>query len=431
MFIIGQLLINTVFAMITAYLIYIFLKNNFDIKIQLNFLVAFIVCNGFLNGVLSTMWMSVLPIPGNLQFLKTIILTILNIILIKYLLRVEWLKAVLSFCLIILFVGVGNFTVPLIFYSVGINATPEIINNDLVLFFIMNLIIYCIALVLIKLTPYVKSIGNIKNLTPVGFLLVITILIMASFLGMHFVVHFDPVSFIIVLIASLAYFFFSVWYINIYHKYEMKKEEQKQQEFYNESLANTLHDLRRIKHDQMNHLTVLYAMHQMNKYDAAASYLKEIIGTNQSLGNTAIYNIKNAGLFGLISSKINYANSHGIRFDLETIGEVDSVPYIKISDLCEVIAIYIDNALEEVLNNGKLKLDMKIISTEESLTIRIENECIKVPDIKNSSKGADRGNGLIIANKIIASYKNILSSTTFDENRMVFLQVLRIIAKEA
>ncbi|AEY66697.1 GHKL domain-containing protein [Clostridium sp. BNL1100] len=430
MFIIGQLLINTLFAMITAYITYLFLKENFDIKIQLNFLVAFIACNGVLNGFVSTLWMSVLPVPGNLQFLKSIILTILNIILIKYLLRVEWLKSVLSFCLIILFVGVGNFTVPLIFYSVGINATPETINNNLFLFFIMNLIIYCLALILIKFIPYAKLIGNIKNLTPVGILLFITILIMASFLGMHFVVHFDPVSFVIVLISSLSYFFFSAWYINIYHKYEMKKEEQKQQEFYNESLANTLHDLRRIKHDQMNHLSVLYAMHQMNKYDAAASYLKEIIGTSQSIGNTAIYNIKNAGLFGLISSKVNYANSHGINFDLDTIGEVDSIPNIKISDLCEVIAIYLDNALEEVLNNGKLKLDMKILSTDESLTIRIENECTKTPNTKNSSKGTDRGNGLVIANKIIASYKNISSSTIFDEKRMIFSQVLRM-AKEA
>ncbi len=430
MFIIGQLSINTVFAMITAYITYLFLKENFNIELQLNYLVAFTACNGVLNGVVSTLWMSVLPIPDNLQFLKSILLTILNIILIKYLLRVEWLKAVLSFCLIILFVGVGNFTVPLIFYSVGINATPETINNNLFLFFIMNLIIYCLALVLIKLIPYAKLIGNIKNLTPVGFLLVITILIMASFLGMHFVVHFDPVSFVIVLISSLSYFFFSVWYINIYHKYEMKKEEQKQQEFYNESLANTLHDLRRIKHDQMNHLSVLYAMHQMNKYDAAASYLKEIIGTSQSIGNTAIYNIKNAGLFGVISTKVNYANSHGIKFDLETIGEVDAIPNIKISDLCEVIGIYLDNALEEVLNNGKLKLDMKIISTDESLTIRIENECCKIPNVKNSSKGTDRGNGLIIASKILASYKNIVSSTIFDERRMIFSQILRI-AKEA
>lgn len=430
MFIIGQLLINTVFAMITAYLTYIFIKNNFNIQIQLNSLVAFVISNGMLSGIISTLWMSVLPIPGNLQFLKTIILIIINIIMVKYCLHIEWAKSVLAFCLMTLFIGISNFTVPLVFYICGINATPDIINNNIPLFVLMNIIIYAVTLLLIKLSPYAKIIGNIKNLTPIGFLLVITILIMASFLGVHFVVHFDPVSFILVLLSSLAYFFFSVWYISIYHKYEMQKEERKQQEFYNESLANTLYDLRRIKHDQMNHISVLYSMQQMKKFDETTSYLKEMLDTSSSVGNTAIYNIKNAGLFGLISSKINFAKSNGVKINLKIIGIVDSIPYIKISDLCEVVGIYLDNALEEVLSNGKLKFDMQILSTESNLTIRIDNECDKIPNVKKSLKGKDRGDGLNIANKIISSYKNILSSTFFDESSMIFSQVLTI-AKEA
>ncbi|WP_242835308.1 GHKL domain-containing protein [Ruminiclostridium papyrosolvens] len=62
--------------------------------------------------------------------------------------------------------------------------------------------------------------------------------------------------------------------------------------------------------------------------------------------------------------------------------------------MCEVIGIYLDNALEEVLTNGKLKFDMQIISTDNNLTIRIDNECDKIPNVKKSSKGKDRGDGL-------------------------------------
>lgn len=429
-FIIGQLFINTFFAMITAYLTYIFVKDNFDTQLQVKIFVAFILCDGILNGAVSTIWMSVLHVPSNLQFIKSIVLTVINILLVKYLLRIEWAKAVLSFCIIILFVGVGNFTVPLIFYSVGVNATPNIINNNLTLFFIMNTTIYLIALALIKFVPFAKIIGNIKNLTPIGFLLVITILIMASYLGVHYVVHFDPISSVVVFVSSLVYFISSGWYINIYHKYEMQKEERKQQEFYNDSLANTLQDLRRIKHDQTNHLSVLYSMLQMKKFDAATTYINEMLDTNQNLGNTAIYNIKNAGLFGLISSKVDYADKQGIKFDLKIIGVIDSIPNIKISELCEVIGIYLDNAFEEVLSTRKLKVEMQIVSTDKNLTIKINNECKEIPNLKNSKKGTDRGNGLVIASKIINSYKNILSSTFFDESSMTFSQILSI-TKEA
>jgi two-component system sensor histidine kinase AgrC len=168
----------------------------------------------------------------------------------------------------------------------------------------------------------------------------------------------------------------------------------------------------------------------MKKYDAAESYLKEMLNINENIGSMSIYDIKNVGLFGIISTKVNYAKNHGIEFDLKVFDVVDSIPNVKISDLCEVIGIYLDNALEEVLNNGKLKVEMHIETTDKNIILKIANECIDIPNLKKSKKGADRGNGLLIANKILSSYKNISHSTSFDKERMLFSQILSI-AKEA
>ncbi len=426
----GQILVNTLFAMITAFLTYLFLKTNFNILLKRNYLFLFIILNGVLNGVLSTLWMSVLPIPYNLQFIKPLLLFILNIIIIKYFLHVEWIKSVLSFCIIVLFMGIGDFAIPLITYPFGINVTSDLINTDLLLFFILNIIIYTITFALVILSPFAKTIRNIKNLTPVGFLIVVTIIIMASYLAIGYIVEFDPVTYVVLLISSLIFFISSVWYISIYHKYEIQKEEQHQQTFYNESLANTLQDLKRIKHDQVNHLSVLHAMHQMKKYDAAESYLKEMLNINENIGSMSIYDIKNVGLFGIISTKVSYAKNHGVEFDLKVFDVVDSIPNVKISDLCEVIGIYLDNALEEVLKNGKLKVEMQIETTDKNIIIKIFNECIEEPNLKKSQKGTDRGNGLLIANKILSSYKNIIHTTSFDKEKMIFSQILSI-AKEA
>lgn len=426
MFLLGQISINSLFAMISAYLNYIFLKENFCIKIKTKYLFLFTVITGIFNGTLSTIWTCVLNIPDNLQFLRPLLLFILNITIIKYFFKVEWIKAVLSFSIIIVFTGIAGFIVPLLFYPFGIHLTYDVINYDLFLYFLVNIIIYTLNLAFIKLIHYARIIRNIKNLTPIGFLLVIIIITFASFAGVSYIVEYNLATITVFLISSLMYFILSAWYINLHHKYEIQKEEQQQQKFYNESLANTLQDLKRIKHDNMNHLSVLYAMLQMKKYDAAQSYLKEIINTNESMGNMAIYDIKNAGLFGIISTKLNYANSQGIKFELKVFNEIDSIPNIKISDLCEVIGIYLDNAIEEVSNNCNLKLEMQISSDDQNIIIRIDNECTQIPDLKNSQKGTDRGNGLAIANKILSTYKNIKKTTSFDNDSMVFSQVLTI-----
>ncbi len=427
MFIIaGQMFINTVGAMFTAYLTYIFLKDTFKIQIIQNHFILFTTLYGILNGVLSTLMASVLPIPTDLQFLRPLVLMSLSILIIRYLLRVEWIKSLLSFVIILIFTGIGSFTAPLVFYLFGIDAIMDVARNNLFLYLIANIIINSITFILVKVTPVAKMVKNIKNLTPVLFLLLIAFVLMASLTTVYYVVQLELISIVLVLVSVLIYFISSVWYIRIYHKYEIQQEEQHQQKFYNESLANTVQELKRIKHDQANHLSVLYAMHQMKKYDAAEAYLKEILNTNQTIGNTAIYDIKNAGLFGIISTKVNFAKSNGIQFDLKVFDVLDSIPNIRITDLCEVIGIYLDNAIEEVSKDKKLKIEMQVANNDENITIRIDNECTGVPDLKNSIKGEDRGNGLLIANKILSSYKNILSSTSFDKESMVFTTMLII-----
>lgn len=422
----NQILVNTIFAIITALLTYIFLKNNFHVEIKRSYLIIFSVLYGILNGVLSTLWMSVLNIPDNLQFIKQILLFILNIVIIKYFFKIEWIKSILSFCVIIIFMGIGNMVALLPFYLFGINITNDVINVNLFYFIIANLIIYAITYILVKLSVYAKSIRNIKNLTPIGFLLIFTSIMLMSYITIGYIIKFDLITVLVLLISSLIYFLSSIWFIRIYHKYETQKEEQHQQAFYNESLANTLQDLKRIKHDQVNHLSVLYAMHQMKKYDEAESYLKEMLNINENIGSMSIYDIKNVGLFGIISTKMNYAKNNGITFNLKVFDVIDSIQSIKISDLCEVLGIYLDNALEEVLGSGKLSINMQIEKTDKRITIKIENECAEVPYLKKSKKGTDRGYGLIIANKILSSYKNIIHTTYFDKDSMMFSQILNI-----
>ncbi len=425
------MVVNTLFAMITAYLVHFFLKSNLNIVTKGTRLYVFITLFGVSNGLLSTLCMKYLP--GNLQFLRSFFILLISIIVIKYLLKTSIVKAVLSFCTIILSVSIGNFIAPLIFALFSsVNVTPDVISSNMVLFVIMNLLIYIIASIIVFLTPFAKKISQVKNLKPVGFLLSITFLIMALNAGLHYIFSFDPIAFSATLLLSVIYLIISIWYINSFHKYEMKVEEEKQQAFYNESLGLVIQDLRRFKHDQANHLTVISAMIKMKKYDQASSYINEIFNTTDNIVDTSICDIKNAGLFGLISSKKDYAQKSGLQFNLKTIGEIDSIPNVKISELCEIIGIYLDNAIEAASVSDNKEVEMVLESSDESIDITINNSCETIPDINRikidgySTKGTDRGHGLCIVEKILSKYDNITNLINFDNENMIFTQILKI-----
>lgn len=425
------MVVNTLFAMITGYLVHYFLKTNFNIRSAKTRLVVFIICFGISNGLLSTLCMKYLP--SNLQFLKSFFLLILSIIVIKYLLKISLVRALLSFCTIMLAVMLCNFFAPLVFaFFSDVNVTPDVITNNVFLFAVMNALVYFFTSIIILLTPFAKKLGQFKNLKPVIILLFITLLMLVLNAGVHYIVSFDPISFTATLILSLIYLIVSVWYINNFYKYEMKIEEEKQQAFYNESLSLVIQDLRRFKHDQANHLTVISAMLKMKKFDQANSYISEIFNTTESIVDTSVCDIKNAGLFGLISSKMDYAKKTGIKFNLQAIGEIDSIPNVKISELCEIIGIYLDNAIEAAAISGDKEVEMRLENKEESIDIVIDNSCSIIPNLESirqdgySTKGTNRGHGLSIVDKILSKYASISNTINFDNNSMIFSQILKI-----
>lgn len=420
----GLTVVNTIFVLVTAYMIYLFVKKNYNPVIPVKQKKLFFICFGLLNGIISSLIMYLLP--ANLQLIRTLITTITSIIVIRNFLKIGWLKSITAFLIIMLGVIVGNFVIPIIANLVFKINSLETLTENIFLYFFANILIYLIAFLFTKFTPFAKIVGQIKNMKPVAILLMVTIVLMWG----HFYLQYQHKSnlyiFIFSVLSSIIYLSISIIYTKQYQKSERILEEQKQQTFYNQSLTTALQDFQRFKHDQVNHLSVVHSMLEKNNVKDALNYLKETQSTTKSFSNPALFNITNAGLFGIISSKIDKANQAGIDFDIKVIGQVGSIPNVKISELCELIGIYLDNAIEEVIQNGTLKLSITLTSSDENVVIKISNECCEIPNLTKSSKGMGRGHGLMIANRILNSYSNILHSNIFDKAAMEFTQTLTI-----
>lgn len=420
----GLLVVNTIFVLVTAYMIYLFVKKYYNPLISARQKVLFFVCFGLLNSLVSSLIMYL--VPANLQLMRTLITTIVSIIVIRNILKIDLFKSIISFFIIMFGTGLGNFLIPIISNLVLKIDSLETLTENIFLYFLANIIIYLITFLFVRFTPFAKIVGQIKNIKPVAILLVVSL----AFMGWHFYLQseykYNPFIFMFTIISSFIYLSVSIIYTMQYQKSERISEEREQQAFYNQSLTIALQDFQRYKHDQKNHLSVVYSMLEKNNVIDALNYLKETQSTTKSLSNSSLFNITNAGLFGIISSKMDKADQEGIDFDIKVIGHVSSIPNIKISELCEIVGIYLDNAIEEVIQNGKLKISMTLTSTDENIVIKISNECGEIPKLNESSKGIGRGHGLVIANRILNSYKNILHSNIFDKTTMEFTQTLTI-----
>ena len=115
-------------------------------------------------------------------------------------------------------------------------------------------------------------------------------------------------------------------------------------------------------------------MIKMNKHAELKQYVSELIGHSGPFTNTQIYDIKNAGLFGILSSKINLAHEKGISVNLSVAGVIENIPDVKISDLCEVVGIFLDNAIEEASVADK-EINVDIIDGINFIEISVSNTC--------------------------------------------------------
>lgn len=418
--------------MLAAYSVYFFLKFHYGFKSSILRVSIFIISFGLTVGLISSLWVKLLPSKAGVQGLKIFPELIIFVLLTKYILNVSYFKAIIACCITTAATLIGNSMIPIILYLLSIDPSPQNVANNIILYFLINIIIIVIVFLIIFITrPLIKLISQIKNYKAVLILVASTALIMSVISESHFTIT-DPIFFFIVLLLTITIFAVFIWISISSYKLEMKKEEYRQQKFYNEQLTNSLQELRRFRHDINNHFSVLGAMLQCNKINDATNYLNEICTNSYDIKNTSIFNIKNAGLFGLISSKLDSANKLNVDMKVQTIGTIDAIPDVKISDLCEAVGIFLDNAIEESLQNENKEVKLTLMETDTNIEITIMNVCRSEPDLVKikldgySTKGEGRGHGLNIVEKILKKYNNVLHMTRYDADDNQFIQMLSI-----
>ena len=424
---VDTLLINIMSAFLASLYIIYFQSIIRGLKLSKNVNARFSIIFALLNGIVSSLL--------HMSVYKPVVLLLLSTVMIMVLLKTGFIQAFLSFSLYIIGLAIGNAFIPLIISVLSPGTSVEQVVADPLMALAGNLLTNLIVFLLFVLIKHIKD--YIKMLTRDKFLLIltaVTIVVITSTFAMYlYTMTLDIVACLIISSISISYcvFIILMWIASL--RRVIRDEDLKHQKFYNESLRSTLFELRRFKHDWINNLTVIDSMLKMNKIAELKQYVSELIGHCWSHTNTQIYSIKNAALFGILSSKVNLAHEKGISVNMSVAGEMENISGIKISDFCEIIGIFMDNAIEEAsVSDSVINIDMR--EGDNFIEISISNTCTTTPDMQKltvdgySTKGEGRGMGLAIAEKIISRYRNILHITTYENN--MFTQTIEILKTE-
>ena len=217
---------------------------------------------------------------------------------------------------------------------------------------------------------------------------------------------------------------------------EMRQDSYNRLQEYTNQIENMYSSLRSFKHDYSNIMLSMSGYIEANDMEGLRDYFdKEILPLSKNITkNTAhinqLINIKTTELKSIISSKLLYAIELNINVGIEVTDEVTSIPMDTL-DLCRVIGIFLDNAIEATLETDQPTIRFALINLDTEYIFIISNTFLEKgipyatlskPNV--STKGVNRGIGLYNAHEIIAKYNHVFLDTEIKNKS--FVQRLQI-----
>ncbi len=186
-------------------------------------------------------------------------------------------------------------------------------------------------------------------------------------------------------ICGLLYLNLSVF--NYFESYDKQVqlavlEQAIEQESKNyKTLVNSYSEIRNIKHDLKNQVSILNDLICKNRFDEARDYMQKLYKTADDV--TSVYFTGNSAVDSVINLKAAYAKSLGIEFGAKI--NVSDMTFDTVN-LCRILANAMDNATEacEKIKNDKKFIFLALTQKEKMLILEIKNSSPQI-DVNNLS----------------------------------------------
>ena len=319
-----------------------------------------------------------------------------------------------------------------------INVNTKLENY--ILFNSINIVFYTLVILFFKSKRWLNDIKNDINSNTKKILFAIILfqflnVFVQFFIGNYLL--FEPNFYLISLasylcsIASIAILLYSAnIIIDKENIIKITKEYNENLSVYNGVLQDSIENQRKIAHEHGNQLSILSGYIASKNLEKAQDYIEKIIGTC-NVDNEMLSHVKESGLKALLVYKNAIIERKNIDFEL-VIDEYIENTIIPSVDLCQIIGIFLDNAIEAAVQSEEPYITMSILKNDNELDIIIMNS-IKDENIDTeriyqkgySSKGNGRGFGLHIVDEIVKKYEELNLQTRIEDK--LFIQELRVV----
>ena len=220
-------------------------------------------------------------------------------------------------------------------------------------------------------------------------------------------------------------------YIEVNNKYSTTLNSLKEYE-------DILNKYRVSNHENKNQLLTIRNM--LPKEDKKIiSYIDKILDNkhkdnDKAMRKTAV--IPAGGLRGLIYSKVLVMDERKIHYDLDfsssikTVDLINNIDESTMLDICTVIGVYVDNAIDEVTNLEEKNICIEMYLDEKDLIIAISNNYGHTIDISKleekgyTTKENGHGYGLPLTREIIDNNSRLQNEKRISKE--IFTQILKI-----
>lgn len=386
------------------------------------------------------------------SFISVIIITLLNLTFIKFNLPISELLIIIVYLLhknkqkkLLLTKLIISWGIVDLYFNLVSNKLPTYFSYSplkYILLYLQAIIIIC------SLTIILKSILKKYNFDYITFKIELYFLLYYLSINIIFNIFFSiknkKMTIDIVPILLFAQIILVVILISIVkliiEKNKIQTEKINIENFknYTKQIEIVNRDMQKFKHDYKNIISSISYYIKNKDIDALEHYFNNnIIPYNDMLNDNffrinTLKNLEVISLKGLIYNKIISANNKKITFNIDIPYKIDNFYNINEIDICRAIGILLDNAIEEnenLKNNKNMTLLISKLNNHILIVVEnaiSENNINNINDIfynKLSTKGKNRGLGLINYKEIMNKYDNVFLETNI-QNKLLIQKII-------